>query len=365
MAGRIRPLLLDDHAQVMALRQQNGMSQLSLDEWRHIHETNPYRKELSHDQDLGWVVEAENGSLVGVLGNLPLPYDLEGETIATAAMATWIVEHEYRNHVLSLVRRFFQQPGIDLFLNMTANVSADRAMEAMRMPRVPGEGLDTCLYWVTRPRAFAESVFRRQGWALPHLISMPVGLAFSLVDWPSQGWYRGASGSIEVRLVDRFDEHFDEFWEERRLDRVLRLRRDSKTLSWLFESVRRRRKVWILVVLSGDKLRGYGLLMQRDRTQFGLRSMRIMDLQFRDDDEDAATAILASALRRCRSDGIHVLETIGFHPRKRRLFTRLGALRRQLPSWRFYYKARHKELANELSSSALWDPCLLDGDGCF
>jgi hypothetical protein len=358
-------MVLDDHAQVMALRQRNGMSQLSYGEWCHVHEANPYREMLGRDQDFGWVVEAEDGSLVGMLGNITLPYELDGRIIPTAAMTTWIVESGYRHHVLLLVRRFFEQPGIDLFLNTTANENADRALQAMRMPRFPVEDLDTCLYWITRPRAFTESAFRRQGWPLPYLASLPAGLALSAVDRSRRGWLRRGSTEIEVQEVDRFDEQFDAFWQERRFDSVLRLRRDSGTLNWLSEFARRRQEVWILTATSSDKLRGYGMFMERDAAEIGLRRMRIMDLQFRDNDLGAATAILAAALRRCRADGIHALETTGFQPVKRRLFTDLGARCRKLPNWRFYYKARHQDLANKLSSSAVWDPCSLDGDGCF
>jgi len=72
--------------------------------------------------------------------------------------------------------------------------------------------------------------------------------------------------------------------------------------------------------------------------------------------------LICHALARCRREGIHMLECIGFAPDKQRVIEALAPHRRKLSSWRYFYKATNRQLAQTLKDPGVWDPSCFDGD---
>lgn len=362
--ARVRPATLEDHAAIMALRARYGMEPLESDEWRHVYAGSPVLDELAgekrRDWAGGWVVDSDALEVVGFLGNIALPYELAGRRLVAAAMSSWVVDVSHRAASLLLVRQFLRQEGVDLFLNTTANVESSRALEALRIRRVPTGAADTCLYWITDPGGFAESTSRKRGWPLPALARV----AGNLLRPALAARCPGTGATVET--ASGFDARFDEFWEELRGEQVLRLRRNRCTLEWAFELARRRGALSVLTHSdSGGRLRGYAILVRQDAPAIRLRRMRIVDLQVREGDAETLETLLAAALAHCRAASVHVLEAIGFAAAKRTALEALGARTRRLGAWRYYYRAASAELARELEGPELWDPCLADGDGAF
>ena len=366
MAARVRPAMPEDYRGIMALRARNGMLEMPEANWRYIHESNPFRNSGGCDLATGWAVEADDGSIVGYLGNIPLGYELAGEPITAAAMSTWIVDSDYRNFALPMTRKYLQQSGVDLFLNTTANQNASNFLEAMRIARVPVEECDTCFYWITDPTGFAESALRKLNVPCAGALSHPGGLGLAALNRLTTGALRTAAAGAAVERISDIDERFDRFWEERRRENVLRLRRDSSALTWALTCARRDgRQVWTLATADGDRISGYGIFLLLENAEIGLKRMRVMDLQADPGDRKTMAAIVADAIAICRDERVQVLEAIGFNASKRAIFADFGARRRQLTNWRYYYKAKSPALAESLSASEVWDPCNLDGDGCL
>jgi hypothetical protein len=90
--------------------------------------------------------------------------------------------------------------------------------------------------------------------------------------------------------------------------------------------------------------------------------MRLVDFQALEGKTELLTPILCQALARCREEGIHMLETIGFAPDKQRVIDSLSPHRRPLSCWRYFYKTVARELAEELKDPNAWDPTCFDGD---
>jgi hypothetical protein len=72
--------------------------------------------------------------------------------------------------------------------------------------------------------------------------------------------------------------------------------------------------------------------------------------------------MLAWALRKCRNEGIHMMEAYGFRPDKQSVIDSLAPYRRRLPSWFYFYKTWDKNLGEQLKDPEVWDPSHFDGD---
>jgi hypothetical protein len=71
---------------------------------------------------------------------------------------------------------------------------------------------------------------------------------------------------------------------------------------------------------------------------------------------------LASMLRTCRKEGIHILENVGCWLDRPGLPKIPTAYHRTLPSALYYYKAADRDLAATLANSNVWAPTTFDGD---
>ena len=73
--------------------------------------------------------------------------------------------------------------------------------------------------------------------------------------------------------------------------------------------------------------------------------------------------MIAAGLKKCRENGIHILEIMGFDETKRQVLKNLGFYNRTLDGWPFYYKAGSSSLKLSLRNAQAWEPSLYDGDG--
>jgi hypothetical protein len=264
------------------------------------------------------------------------------------------------------MRAFYQQPGVDLFLNTTANENASRTHDAMRISRVPGGDADLCSYWVTHTAGFAASAARKIGWRAPAALLQPGGAAVDVAQQAVRAWRSRHMDHDSVSIARVFDSRFDDFWAARkRRDGRLAMERDAATLNWLFRGALARGEAWVVTATTSGRLAAYAIFLKRVRPEVGLTRMRLVDLQV----EPAATRyvepMMVAALDRCRRERIHVLEAIGLNAAKRALLEPLKPRQRRVGAWPFYYKAADTALAQRLRGADLWDPCELDGDGCF
>jgi hypothetical protein len=94
----------------------------------------------------------------------------------------------------------------------------------------------------------------------------------------------------------------------------------------------------------------------------GLKRLRLIDFQSLDGKNELVVPMISQALKRCRHEGIHMLEIIGFGPEKQRIINSIAPHRRVLSSWLYFYKTSDHYLAKALQDPRSWDPSCLDGD---
>jgi hypothetical protein len=138
--------------------------------------------------------------------------------------------------------------------------------------------------------------------------------------------------------------------------------RTREALEWHFKYALQQNKAWIVTVSKGSDLTAYGIFLRHDNPRFGLRRMRLVDFQTLDGDTAILVPMLAWAMGRCRSEGIDMVESIGFGPDKENVISKTAPHERKLPSWLYFYKARDRSLAEKLSDPNAWNPSQFDGD---
>jgi len=143
---------------------------------------------------------------------------------------------------------------------------------------------------------------------------------------------------------------------------VLLATRTREILEWHFGPALSAKKVWIFLINDGPRLIAYSIFYRQDNAKIGLKRVCLADFQTLANDNRLLLPMLSSALERCRSTGIHMLESMGLCPEKAQAIEKLAPYQRKLSSWRSFYKTNDPGLARSLKESKVWDPSLFDGD---
>ena len=346
-----RELRLGDLEAVCALRAKYAMSLPTQAQWNNLHLANPARKDMP-EVPLGWVLE--DSGIVGCFINVPMQWSLHGKVVRVGASSGWVVAESHRHSSFQLMTRYFSQRGVDLLLNWSANPSSGKAFEAFKGKAVPVSEPSTILTWFVRPSAAGATLDGRA----PRVVKAVLVAAARAAEQSLRVVLRRRPG---MTILDAPDARFDALWDELRRTSARCLQyRDAATLRWLFAGLRSDAR--LIVLERAGKPVGYAAIVRRDHKSSGLSRYRLVDLQAIGDDPGVLRELARAALRVAFDEGVGVVEAIGFHPAKRKVLGSLLPLRRKLPLWPYYYRAKG-DLATQLSSPDSWDPCSIEGDG--
>lgn len=363
---RIRPACFEDYPAIAPLLEKYKLAARPAEEWVRLWEDNP-----AFEPDrwaIGWIMEHARDGIVGYVGNVPLAYEFRGSRLTAAATHAWVVDTAHRRSTFALVHHYFRQKNVDLLINASANYQAGKIFEAMHGHRVPAPQVETGLFWVIDRSAFASSLMRQKGWPESGILRR----LLTAVDWGRSrvtgrgrhGWETAGWPEDRVKSLQRFDERFDDFWDRlRAAEDLILCVRDRRALTWHFGQALAKGLVWIYAVTDGPALSAYGIFLQQDNLAVGLRRVRLVDFRALSGREHSLAWVMSAALARCRAEGVHMLECVGFGQPTRSLLEAHAPYRRRLPACMFFYKAADRQLDQQLTSAAHWDVCPYDGDG--
>ena len=384
-APKLREARLEDYEQIAALESRFGLTAKPYNEWVHLWQGNPVYRELKTDWPIGWVFEDQDGKIVGSVGNIPLLYELDGRRILVASSRSWVADVEYRSVSLLLLDNLIRQRQVDLFLSNTVGDKAVAAITAYGCSPIPVGIWDEVAYWITNYRGFFQSIVAMKNYRLTRPfafpswegswtrlkalrarlskpLSYPLSAAAFLKDRLAKTSVR--EGEVEVKLCTDFDDRFDSFWEEvKRNNRHLLLAvRTREVLEWHFKYALLGNRLWIVTAVDGPRLVAYAIFEKSVNPRSGFKQVNLVDYLSLEDGTSMLEPLLAWTLRRCRSEGVHVLEHTGRWMEKGEFIETAAPYRRKLGTWSYFYHTNNPELRVLLNSRQVWTPSLFDGD---
>tara|TARA_B100000768_G_C11256089_1_gene366455 strand:+ start:552 stop:1688 length:1137 start_codon:yes stop_codon:yes gene_type:complete len=350
------------HSGSLSCIEKSGSDEDEYDRFSRVWKQNPNWSEF-RKVPIGWVMENPSGKIVGTLSNVHSVYELNGVKLKAGIASSWAVDPDYRGESLALISKFLFQKDVDLVINATANLEAEKIFRAFRALPVPVANYDEVLFWIIDyPKFVSQFLAIRAGIKVP-LIQYPIGLILQCVDrLRSRNILKFSPADIEE--VKSGDKRIDQFWGRLRIERDKFLAiRDSKTLHWHFKDSFESGLASILVLPdSKDGIRGYVILKRRDPADQSFSRYQIVDLQVLSNNGDDTLRLLAGAMSHCKIKEVNILEIVGFSEVKREFFHSLAPYKRKFECFPFLYKAQSQELKRTLACNTLWDPCLYDGD---
>jgi hypothetical protein len=197
---------------------------------------------------------------------------------------------------------FLRQPGIDLRLNVSANVTAARIMTGMKIPRIPIPYYGTPCFWAVSPRRFAQAGLLKKGVPVAAALAWPMGLVLFCRD-VLRGSGRGRLSSSVIRL-ERFDDRFDPLLEAILASGPPRLRavRTRALLEWRFRGELRDGRLAIVLSERGPTPAGYAVLARRSGSDLGMNLYDIADIQAAGDEPATIRDLLIGSIGVAREE---------------------------------------------------------------
>ncbi|MCU1335689.1 MAG: hypothetical protein JWO19_1270 [Bryobacterales bacterium] len=359
-----REACFEDYDQIAALQSRNGLATRSREEWTALWKGNPAYEQRRGQWPIGWVLEAESGTLVGFIGNVPISYSFKGQELVAATSISWVVDPNYRRFSMILLDRITRQKDIDFAISTTVSANAEPGYRTFHWSRVPLGAWDKSEFWITNYRGFLQCVFRMKSLPLAGPLSYPAAAALFLWDGVAQVGRKTNASSSAGELCSQLDSRFDDFWTELKNQNhnVLLAVRSRETLEWHFGYSLRRGSSWILGVSTGSRLVAYAIFNRQDNPVPQIKRVRLIDFQALRGFETVLQAVLAWGLQKCREQGVHILENVGCSLVRPELPQIRAPYHRTFTSWAYYYKAKNKELNETLKDPAVWAPSSFDGD---
>lgn len=376
---RMREARFEDYKQIASLQSRFDLGVKPYEEWAHLWQGNPLYRELHADWPIGWVLEDGDGEIVGSMGNIPLLYERDGRRILAATGHHWVAELAHRGESLLLLDNLIKQRYLDLYVNTTVSDAAVPAVTALGCSRVPVGVWDEVGYWITNYLGCLKSVitaksdFLLPSWEgswthlkalggqlfrLPRRLFLPAAMKI-------RGSGKAALGAdVPVTECAGFDDRFDGFWEDlKRNDPHLLLAvRSREYLQWHFKYALLGKRLWIATVVDGARIHAYAIFLKTMNARAGVKQVKLVDYQSLDGGTAMLEPLLRWALRKCRSEGVHILEHTGRWMDEGEFFDRVAPYRRKLPAWQYFYRVNDPALKEPLADKRAWAPSLFDGD---
>jgi hypothetical protein len=267
---------------------------------------------------------------------------------------------------MSLVSAFYRQKGVDLYLTTTAIPEVGRLSKAFKADVVPQTDYETVLFWVLRPRSFAQVLTEKVGLGplLARVGSVAASFTVAIDKFFRRRWPRGSSVNFTVSEMDviSIGDDVQLFWNEKRDERTqLFADRSAEILRWHFEVPGDRGRARILCCRRNGQLMGYAVLRIDPQPDGRIKAL-IADVVARADDPDILKTLFVAAYELAKRQGSYILEVVGLPPAVRRVCLQWNPYSRKYPACPFYYKAADTALHEELSNGAAWYASPFDGD---
>jgi hypothetical protein len=283
----------------------------------------------------GWVVRDDQGNTAGFIGNVPSLFQLQRRELRVFGGTTYRVLPANRNSSVRLYLAQIAAQGSALLFNTTPNPGVERVLDYLQFRSLPSHRSGRRFLVAIDPGRAMRAHLRSR---LEHLPDAIAGVPLALAQLPLRYRLRGAA--LEVRILQRADEAFDDLWSRTR-DRYANTSiRSAAQVQWMcFANADARRT--LLGCYAGGSLSGFAIF--GDTLWRGTRVLDLVDLWTDGPRHEVARALLAAVWEYARKHRHAVVALYDYQPGDAELFRDLGIFLTLPDPRKHYYRCPESE----------------------
>jgi len=355
--------------------------------WRWL-ESHPAASELHR-----WVLETEEGEIVGHLAATPQFYRINGQRVLAHTPADYQALPQYGFHALLLMRKFFRTVQNCVACDMLPTVISvetrlgaevvgglNYAAKLLNVSRLPAPPIPAPVRRLLRLQEPSTPGDADGAGVLGQEPVVPQPRPRAPIPKPLKGLLNGGlqvidetlgsifGGRLRVEVLEGFDESFDELFEKIASRVPCLPEKDAAFLRWRYGPGSPQAPVLILGVRDEEGLLGYAVLRVTRKSLDGLHDAYILDLMALPERRDVARALLQESIRFFRRAGVPIVRyrflMSSTSPRSSDLW-RLGFFYRNERRNKLLVKFADRGLHKMVIDLANWSYSVGDGEATF
>tara|TARA_B100000029_G_scaffold515285_1_gene621533 strand:- start:469 stop:1566 length:1098 start_codon:yes stop_codon:yes gene_type:complete len=361
---KIREIQIEDYIQIQELHRKYNLNILDKDEWIKFWKNNPCLLNSDIPAPIGWVLENEQKRIVGSLSNILKEYYYNNKKFFVACSHAWIVEDKFRLEAFALLKNFFSQKNIDVFMVTTANESTAKIWLRHDAKKMPVSTYQNSMFFVLDLEKLICSFLKVKKIYLGKIINKFIFYLSYVFLYKKINFWKSVNQPKNVIINTIIDNEFDVFWEDYKSEFKYKFlqSRSASWIRWHIQQKIEQNKAWINTVTENKKILGYAICLERNNPKIGLKRIVIIDLVSLQDNTEVYLSLIKGCVNESKKRGYHMIEAIGFKNSKNRIFSQFKTFNRKFPIFPFYYKIGKIVDKNFLNVEDAWDPSLIDGD---
>ena len=360
---KIRNVSIKDYEKIKILLKRHNMNMIDFKRWINLWKKNPSLKNNKIKWIKGWVIE-KNNKVVGHVGHFPMEYTLNKKSYLCSVIYGWAVDEQFRSLSILLLKKYFSQKNVDLFLATNLNETSSKIMKMLKVKEVPTKSLNYSLVIALNLQKVIKGFFTNIQFPLKKLILSifsPFVLIFlkkKLNSWKN----KFSTGNIVKQ--NEIDGKFDLVWKkiEGSQKNKLLFRRDKKWLKWHLNYFIKKRKAWIYFSIKNKKINGYSICIEKNNLKTGIKSALLIDLNAFKESHKTSINLIGANIMEAKRRNCDIFEFRGFDDKKISYMNSFDPFKKKLLNNPFCYKTNNKKLNKLLAQSKYWCPSYLDGD---
>ena len=285
----------------------------------------------------GWILFNEKENIVGFLGNIPIPFIINGDIESTHNATTWRVLEKYRNHSTTLFDKLNEYSSKAVLINTTPTVSVEKILSRI----YKFDKLDVNKATVI-PISISEHTtnkYLNKIKILIPLLNSFLSIFNKLFLSHPKHFYSKIISSNEIST------NFDDLWKKTKHNFSNTLLRDSKTIKWYLGNQYSAKKV-IISCFKDEAMIGYGIFSIRGNSMF------LIDFWSDSMKFDILKSIAKEAFYYCKKNNMKRLYFIHFNNHIKKMFEKLYPYKKSYPT-ELYYKTKICDLESSDSFVSL------------
>ena len=361
---KLREIQIEDYIQIKKLHTKYKLKILDKDEWINFWSENPCILVSDTPIPMGWVLENEQNEIVGSISNIPKEYYYDNKKYVVACSHAWVVEDKFRLEAFSLLKNFFSQKNIDVFIVTTANEGSAKIWIRYGAKKVPLPTFQNSMFLVLNLEKLIYSFLKRKKIYLGKIIEKFIFYLSFVLLYKKINFWKNINQSKVVTINEIIDSKFDDFWKNYKSEFKYKFLqcRSASWIKWHIQKKIENNKAWIMTVVENKKLLGYAICLEKNNEKIALKRITIIDLVSLKDNEEVHLSLIKGCISESKKRGYHMLEVVGFKNLKRKIFYKFKTFNRKFSNFPFYYKNGKLIDKNFLSTEDIWDSSLIDGD---
>ena len=269
-----------------------------------------------------------------------MQYILNKKSYLCSVIYGWAVDEQFRSLSILLLKRYFSQTNVDLFLATNLNETSSKIMKMLKVKEVPIKSLNYSLVVALNLQKVIKVFFTNKHFPLQKLILnifSPFLILFlkkKLNSWKNKF---STENIVKQNVIDR---KFDLIWKKivgSQKNKLL-FRRDKKWLKWHLNYFIKNRKAWIYFSIKNKKINGYSICIEKNNLKTGIKSALLIDINAFKDPGKTSTNLIGANIIEAKRRNCDIFEFRGFDNEKISYMNSFDPYKKKLLNRRRWFK---------------------------